>query len=224
MPAISVIIPVLNESGLDRLLDHLCRSASGVPIQLILVDGAPDGGSCRFVSNPDVIKVIAPPGRASQMNAGARLATAQTLLFLHADSFPPDGWAQAVIDASNSGYDAGAFELAIDDTSRIFRLIESAVSLRCRLTRVPYGDQGIFVSRQLFRKIGGYNEIPFLEDVALMRRLKKLGEKIVVIDKPVLTSARRWKSEGVIRCSLRNRLVMALYLLGVSPVALKRFY
>jgi GT2 family glycosyltransferase len=121
-------------------------------------------------------------------------------------------------------YTGGAFDLAIDRAGFMFRIIERVASFRSRLTRVPYGDQAIFIKREPFMEIGGYREIPLMEDMDLMRRIKQAGGKICIIHKRAKTSGRRWLKEGVVRCTLRNWTIRLLYLAGVDPNRLVKWY
>jgi hypothetical protein len=122
------------------------------------------------------------------------------------------------------GYVAGAFDLGIKSNKLIFKIIAFLASLRSRLNRIPFGDQAIFIRREYFNRIGGYQEIPLMEDVELMKRIKKSGHKIWIFHDRVRTSPRRWKEEGVIYCILRNWALQTLYALGTSPHKLARFY
>jgi rSAM/selenodomain-associated transferase 2 len=163
--------------------------------------------------------------RARQMNCGAALASGEILLFLHADTLlPRDGLARTKAAMADGRYAAGAFDLGIRTERRIFRITEKYVALRTRLTRVPFGDQAIFVRKNYFDSIGGYKDIPLMEDVELMRRIRKRGDKIFIIPEQVMTSARRWEKEGVLYCTLRNWALQLSYALGVSPERLARWY
>lgn len=225
---ISIIVPVLNESaGINNTIEHLngLIKATGFSAEIIIVDGDQEGKTIRAIKDDKIITAIGKLGRASQMNRGAALAHGKILLFLHADTrLPDDGL--ALIDAAcgNHFYGAGAFDLAIDSKRTIFRLIEKAASLRSRWTCIPYGDQAFFFTADYFRAIGGFAEIPFMEDVEIMRRIKKRGEKIIFLKRPVRTSARRWEKEGVIKHTIRNWLLVSLYLAGVKPQRLAKFY
>jgi hypothetical protein len=119
---------------------------------------------------------------------------------------------------------AGAFDLGIRSGRPVFRLIETAASLRSRITRVPYGDQAIFIRKDYFHATEGFREIPLMEDVELMRRIRKAGDRISIIPERVRTSPRRWEKEGVLFCTLRNWTLITLYFLGVPPEKLARFY
>ena len=222
----SVIIPVLNERAVIReTIDHVRSLERGEAAEIVVADGDPAAGTLRAIPDGSVRKVLSPPGRGAQLNRGAAAATGEVLLFLHADTkLPPDALvliAETLRDGSLAG---GAFDLAIDSPARAFRLIEGVASLRTRLTRIPYGDQAIFLRRERFRAVGGYREIPIMEDVDLMRRLKRSGGRIAVLPARVSTSARRWEREGVLFTTLRNWALVSLFLLGVDPCRLARWY
>jgi GT2 family glycosyltransferase len=121
-------------------------------------------------------------------------------------------------------YAAGAFDLGIRTERKIFRITERYVALRSRLTRVPFGDQAIFIRRDYFEHIGGYSNIPIMEDVDLMRRIRKKGDRICIIPEKVMTSARRWEKEGVLCATLRNWMLQSSYALGVPPERLAKYY
>jgi hypothetical protein len=147
------------------------------------------------------------------------------LVFLHADSrLPPAAFSLIAGALDDPKVVGGAFDLAIDSGGFAFRLIERAASLRSRLTRIPYGDQAIFLRRGYFHEIGRYRDIPLMEDVDLMRRIRRRGDRICILSERVLTSARRWQKEGALYCTLRNWTIFTLYTLGVSPERLVRFY
>lgn len=159
------------------------------------------------------------------MNEGAKNARGDILIFLHADTaLPPD--ALRLIDKvmQNRRVVGGAFDLGFQSVRFAFKMIASVASLRSRFTRVPFGDQAPFFRREYFERIGGYKEIPIMEDVELMERIRRRGDLIAFIDKRVLTSPRRWEEEGLLRCTLRNWLLQWLYLLGVPPERLARYY
>ena len=169
--------------------------------------------------------MVSARGRARQMNAGAAVASGDILLFLHADTRLPDNAFQKISSAMGQGrYVAGAFELGIDSSSLAIKIIARTAAWRSRLTRIPYGDQAIFIGRNYFHKIGCFKDIPLMEDVELMRRIKRMGDKICILRDRVSTSPRRWEQEGVIYCSLRNVIILTLYYMGVSPDRLARYY
>ena len=147
------------------------------------------------------------------------------LLFLHADTeLPPDGLTLIQQALQDPQIKAGAFDLAITPPTWGLRLIAATASLRSRLTRVPYGDQAQFFRAENFRDIGGYAEIPIMEDMEIMERIRDRGEKIVLLKPAVKTSGRRWKKEGVVRGTLRNWYIRVLYHFGVGPERLVGLY
>jgi hypothetical protein len=147
------------------------------------------------------------------------------LLFLHADTFLPWNAFELIEHAlRNDRYAGGSFDLGILTERKIFKVTECYVALRTRITRVPFGDQGIFLRREYFRRIGGYREVPVMEDVELMARIRKRGDRICVIPEKVMSSPRRWETEGVLSGTLRNLALQLLYLLGVAPERLARWY
>jgi len=159
------------------------------------------------------------------MNAGAALATGDILLFQHADTFLP--WnAFELIAAAMSGerFVGGAFDLGILSDRRIFRITERYAACRTRITRVPFGDQSIFIKKSYFRRIGGYGDMAIMEDVELMTRIRKRGDRVSILPAKVMTSPRRWEREGVLYATARNWLLQLLYCLGTPPERLARFY
>ncbi len=225
-PNFSFIIPVWKEESLiSQTIEHIRSLQSAASAEIIVVDGDPEGKTMKIARRAGVKTAIAQKGRGIQMNHGEVLASGNILIFLHADTrLPLD--ALGLIDAvmQDKACMAGAFDLAIDSKRPIFRLIEKAASLRSRLTRLPYGDQAVFMRKAVFNELGGFRDIPIMEDVEIMRRIKKQGGKIHIIDRTVRTSARRWDREGVVYTTLRNWLLIIFYLLGVKPEKLVRFY
>lgn len=227
-PRFSIIIPVLNESeDINKAIGHVrcLTTAAGLTAEIIVVDGDPEGKTITAIEDDKVITSGGKTGRGNQMNTGAALARGEILLFLHADTqLPDDGF--ILIDAAcgNPARGAGAFDLAIESERTIFRLIEKTASLRSRITGIPYGDQAFFFAADYFRGLGGFADIPIMEDVEIMRRIKKRREKILFLDQPVRTSARRWEKESILKCTIRNWLLILLYLAGMAPERLARFY
>jgi glycosyltransferase involved in cell wall biosynthesis len=156
------------------------------------------------------------------MNAGADAGSGEWLLFLHADSQLPTDWL-AAFRALDEGVAGGWFQFALDDPAWQARLLERLVSWRVRLFRLPYGDQGLFVRRPYFERMGRYREVPLFEDVEFVRRLARLDE-VVELPLALRTSSRRWRRDGWIRRSARNVTLLMLYFAGVSPVWLERRY
>jgi len=225
-PDISVVVPVFNEADiLDQTLRHLKAQNPSSRFEVIVADGHPEGTTLSAITFPGAQKILAPMGRGTQMNAGAACASGAILLFLHADTLLEAGALDKITAAlADSGHAAGAFQLAIRSPDKIFRIIEYGVRIRTRITRIPYGDQAHFISKSLFDRIGGYPETSLMEDVILMRRVKKIGQKILILKTKVFTSPRRWEEEGVLYCTLRNWLLIFLFGCGVSTRVLSRFY
>jgi rSAM/selenodomain-associated transferase 2 len=222
----SIIVPVFHESeGIDDLIESLNRLDSDKSLEIIVVDGSQERDTLRAIHSNRVIKITSEQGRAKQMNAGALVARGEILIFLHADTELPTLALKKIRTVmEQGGYVAGAFDLCIKSDKLIFKIIACFASLRSRLNRIPYGDQAIFIRREYFNEIGGYEQIPLMEDVELMRRIKKSGKKIKIFYDRVMTSPRRWEKEGVIYCTLRNYTNQLLFFLGVSPHKLVNWY
>lgn len=225
-PSISIILPVLNEAGrINGAIRDLRELRPADAIEVIVVDGDPRGGTVGTINEKGTITAIAEKGRARQMNCGASLASAKILLFVHADTtLPDDALARVTAAMSDEQCVAGAFNLGIESKRRVFRITERYVALRTRVTRVPFGDQAIFIRKDYFDTIGGYADIPLMEDVELMRRIRKRGDRICIIPERVKTSARRWEREGVLCGTLRNWTLQLSYALGVPPEQLTKWY
>lgn len=218
----SVIIPALDEA---QFVGRAIASAGvGVADVLVADGGSTDGTPAAAVRlGAGVIDV--PRGRGGQMDGAASVATGDVFVFLHADTTLPPLWHEAVEAAlEDAGVVGGAFSLRIDGRGFFYRLVERSIALRSRAFGLIYGDQAIFVRREAFFKAGGFRKLPLMEDVDCVRRLKKAG-KVVVLDKSVTTSARRWEEKGLLINTVRNWFFLALYFMGISPEALcKRYY
>jgi rSAM/selenodomain-associated transferase 2 len=219
---ISVIIPTLNEAQsiaacLERLYGH------PQSFEVIVADGGSQDQTSEIVSNfPRVKQVFSNQGKGRQMNAGADLAVGDILLFLHADTFlPPDGFRLIRTAMSDPNVVGGSFSLSFDSSDLFLKFY----SLCSRINHIlfTYGDQAMFVGRESFRAIGGYRDIPIMEDIDIQLKLRRMG-KFKKIGTPVVTSARRYLKYGVIRQQIVNTGLVILYYSGVLPAALKRFY
>lgn len=222
----SIIIPVLHESDrINSLIDHIHYLVRDNGHEIIVVDGSPGKDTVGAIRRKGVIKLGTGKGRARQMNAGASRAKGEILIFLHADTeLPARAFARIHSIMKGNRYVAGSFSLGIRSNKNILRSLARLASLRCRITRIPYGDQAIFIRRDYFRKIGSYRELPLMEDVELMRRIKHRGDKICILSDHVMTSARRWEEEGSLFGPVRNTILFTLFILRVSPEKLARFY
>ena len=222
----SVIIPVLHES---KSINTLIKNLSEIPDQhtreLIVVDGSDLQDTIKAIHAQNVICIVSMEGRAQQMNAGASVARGDVLVFLHADTIVPSNAFRSMKAAlKDRQVVGGAFDLSIRSNRLIFKVISKIASLRSRLTRIPYGDQTIFIRKAYFHAIGGYREIPLMEDVELMQRIKRRGDTISILSEKVSTAPRRWEREGIVYCTLRNWIVILLYYFGVSPQRLVHYY
>ena len=223
---ISIIIPVLNEAAIVRQTLIGLQQHTGV--EIIVVDGGSRDNTVAIARQirleERVIIVVPNKGRAAQMNAGADLARGNFLLFLHVDTqLPPDFVAVVRETLNQPKVVAGAFELAIEGQEKSLRWVEMLVNLRSRLLSLPYGDQAIFVSRQAFTEVGGFANLPIMEDFEFIKRIKRTG-KIAIAPAKVITSSRRWQKLGVWKTTLINQLIIAGYYLGISPAKLSNFY
>jgi rSAM/selenodomain-associated transferase 2 len=224
-PLLSVVVPVLREEGrIGAAVEALLAEAAGLPVETIVVDGDPAGSTLSALGDAPVRKMTAPPGRGSQLAAGAAAARGEVLLFLHADTRLPRGAFREILAAVDGGAPAGFFRLSIEGEGIRFRIVEGGVALRCRLFRLPYGDQALFVTRGAYRRAGGFPPWPVMEDVELVRRLKRAGSPPASLPSPVRTSPRRWERDGVAARTFRNWTLLFRYLLGASPEALAREY
>ena len=230
-PDISIIIPVLNESEtIQTVLECLENQSTEKTIEIIVVDADPDATTLEAIRIKNTPRLqlktdTSEKGRGTQMNRGAQLASGPILLFLHVDTLLPEGALQAISwTLQNKHIVGGAFDLGIRSSRWGYRIIENVATVRSRITRLPYGDQGIFLRRDYFHMIGGFSMIPLMEDVDIMRRIKRRGDTIEIIGKRVQTDPRRWEKEGLVLGTLRNWMLMSLYLMGVSPHKLVRYY
>ena len=223
---ISIIIPVLNEEDLvipQHTAIHKASTSDGI-LEIIYVDGGSDDHTAIRTEELNARILMSPKGRARQMNLGAREARGSVLYFLHADTLLPENFEKRVLSAAGrEGFGAGAFYLGIDSDKRGLRFIERVANWRAKLLKMPYGDQALFVSRDLFNQIGGFADYPIMEDFDLVRRLRKITN-ITILPDPVKTSPRRWQNLGVFHTWILNQLIIAAFYMGIPPRRLALWY
>lgn len=229
---LSVIIPTLNaEKSLARAMLPLVSGAvRGIVTEVIVVDGGSTDATLEIVDAAGAKLVKAPRGRGTQLAAGAKAAKSDWLLFLHADTVLDAGWDDELhklfeqIEAGRfrTSEVAAAFRFALDDFSSSARWLERLVALRCLVFRLPYGDQGLLISRRLYERLGGFREIPLMEDVDLVRRLGR--SQLVLLRTAAVTSPERYVAQGFIARSLRNFACLTLYYMRVPPRLIARIY
>ncbi len=218
---VSVVIPALDEQG--RVGDAVASALAAGAAEVLVVDGGSTDATVAEAEAAGARVLSAPQGRASQMNAGAAAASGGALLFLHADTtLPPGAAALASGVLAGPGVVAGAFDYAVGTPTATGRLVSTLGRARVRLTRHPYGDQALFVSARTFRDLGGFPDLPTLEDWEFVRRLKRLG-RVEVLREPAVTSMRAWERRGLLRATAVNAAVIAAYRLGVDPETLARW-
>ena len=220
---VSIIIPVLNEAA---ILKHtLTQLQQYLGVEIIVVDGGSRDNTIAIARQTEATVIsVTGKGRAGQMNAGAKIARGNILLFLHADTQLPANFLPLVSKTlDRSGIIAGAFELTIAGTKPALRWIETLVKMRSHLLSLPYGDQAIFITKVAFLKLGGFADLPIMEDFEFIKRAQKLG-KIAIAPAAVTTSGRRWQKLGVWQTTAINQLIIAGYYLGISPKKLANFY
>ena len=230
---LAVVIPVLNaEAGLTATLDSL-DSGRALISEIIVVDGGSQDETVARAAARDVRIIHAARGRGTQLRAGATATTAPWLLFLHADTRLEPGWADEVsafLARPESGERLAHFRFSLDeprsDYAEQARRLERIVAWRCRRFRLPYGDQGVLISRHFYERLGGYDPLPLMEDVELVQRaVFRFGRhSIAALQTAAVTSARRYARDGYLVRSARNLLCLTLWRLGVSPARLARFY
>ncbi len=220
-PRVAVIIPVLNEAtGIGSTIQHL--RALGFE-EVRVVDGGSTDETCANARAHGVTVIETGRGRARQMNAGAADCKADVLLFLHADTTLPANAHQTLAAFADATTPWGRFDVRLSGDQLAFRVIEWCMNWRSRLTGIATGDQAIFVRRNVFQTVGGFTEIPLMEDVEISRRLRRVGAPYCVRD-PVLTSSRRWEARGILPTVWLMWRLRLLYFVGVDPGKLARLY
>lgn len=221
---ISIIIPALNEAGTLGPTLQALQPLQRHGHEVIVVDGGSHDNTVSE-SRPYADRVLhSPPGRAQQMQTGALAARGRVLWFLHADTRVPANALAGIADALQAGRHAwGRFDIRFADTSPLLRLVAGLANLRSRLSGIATGDQGIFVTRELFEQVHGFPPIPLMEDIALSRMLKA-HSRPACLRQQLTTSARRWRQHGVIRTIVLMWSLRLGYFLGMSPDTLARYY
>lgn len=223
MPPVSVVIPVLNEvNEIPSLLESLRHFPAGR--EMIFVDGGSSDGSAALLKRSGHAVLECGAGRARQMNAGARATSGDVLLFLHADArLPAESFRAMQAAMRDPTIVGGRFDLAYETSEWPYPWLARLGNWRSRLTRIFTGDQTIFIRRAAFETLGGYPEIPLMEDVELSRRLSRLG-RVACLRAPVVGSTRKLRREGVYRTILLMLCLRTLHALGVAPERLHRLY
>ena len=219
---ISIVIPVINEA--PRISQAIERAWQAGADEVVVVDGGSDDRTAEIAGHCRCQLVRSPVGRAVQQNRGAEIATGDTLLFLHADNWLEPHAVQQIRQAlADPHVHCGAFRQSIEARGCLYRLLQWGNGLRVRLRGLAYGDQGIFIRRQLFEEIGRFPDVPLMEDLILMQRLRR-STWPVLLDGPLHVDARRWQRHGVIPQTIRNWCLVTAYCLGISTQRLAHLY
>jgi rSAM/selenodomain-associated transferase 2 len=222
MGRLTIVVPVLNEAAIIVAALAALAPLRARGAEIIVADGYSRDGTARL-AEPFADRIITVRrGRGAAMNAGAALGTGDALLFLHADTTLPDN-ADRLIDVALAHRAWGRFDLRIAGRHPLLTVIARMINFRSRVTGVATGDQAIFVSREAFQKVGGFPELPLMEDIAISRRLRRLCRPFCIAT-PAVTSGRRWEQNGVIRTILLMWRLRLSYYLGVEPALLAELY
>jgi rSAM/selenodomain-associated transferase 2 len=214
-----VVIPARDEAD---LVAYAIRSVRAEAHEVIVVDGASRDGTADAARAEGAHVIGCAPSRGLQLDAGARAATGEWLVFLHADTRLESGWCDALRAVPDDAA-GGAFRFAIDSAGPSYRAIEAAVALRCRALGLPYGDQALFARREAYARAGGFPPLPLMEDVAFVSRLRRAGP-VALLRARAFTSPRRWERGGLVRTTARNAWLLAQYGMGRPPERLARRY
>ena len=222
--SLGIVIPALNAGpGLAATLASLRSGEDTFDMDVLVVDGGSTDDTAAVAGAGGARVMSSAPGRGTQLAAGAAEVRGDWLLFLHADTVLEAGWAQALAAFFAKARDQAAyFRFRLDDDAPAARRVERLVAWRCRVLGLPYGDQGLALSRNLYTAFGGYPDQPLMEDVYLARRLGR--SRLVALDPAAVTSARRYREGGYWRRPARNLFCLMLYLLGTPPRAIRKIY
>jgi len=219
---LSIIIPTLNEAG--SIKETITQLQKNQEVEIVVVDGGSRDQTIALARSLGARVLSTDASKAAQMNAGAAESVGDVLLFLHADTRLPDNFDVKVMAAVNqNGFCAGAFSLGIDSNVRGLRFIERVANWRSRFFQMPYGDQALFVCRDLFNEIGGFPDFPIMEDFELIRRLRRKG-KISILPESVITSPRRYLNFGILKTWFLNQFIITAYYMGIPPARLACWY
>lgn len=224
--SISIISPILNEAENLQVLNQQRLALSDSLCEWILVDGGSTDNTVQLAQEMGFQLVQSEKGRATQQNNGAKIAQGQILLFLHADTQLNQSAIDAIIDAKTANNAAtlwGRFDIQLDGKQSIFRIIETMINLRSRLSKIATGDQGLFISKALFEQVGGFPNQPIMEDIEICKTLKRI-QAPVCLKQTIITSSRRWETFGVWKTILLMWKLRFLYWLGESPETLIKKY
>jgi len=220
---LSIIVPALNEAGCIRELLRQLQALRAQGHEVIVVDG----GGCNAtvaLAQPLVDQLLpAPAGRALQMNIGAQAARGRVLWFVHADTRVPEKAATVMIESVAHAAGWGRFDVRLSGDRLLLRLVERMMNWRSRFTGIATGDQGIFVTRELFERVGGFTAMPLMEDIDLSRRLKREQRPLCLRD-TLTSSSRRWEQKGIVRTIALMWVLRLAYFLGVPPARLAMHY
>jgi len=218
---ISVVIPTLDEA--ERIESAVSSALAAEDVECIVVDGGSRDRTLDSAAHAGAKVANAPCGRASQLNAGARLALHPLLVFLHADTILPPGYDRVVRRIlSGPNIACGAFRLRIESNKPSLRAIERLANLRARRLAWPYGDQALFVHAERFHRLGGFPDLPVMEDFEFVRRIRRTG-RIEIAPEAVTTCSRRWTRNGAWRTTLLNQVAVLAYLGGVPATTIARW-
>lgn len=215
-PWLSIIVPVLNEASKIKTFLERLQPFRQSGVEIIVVDGGSQDGTAPLAASLADLLVTAPRGRGSQMNHGAARASGKLLLFLHADTALPLDADKLVYAMSSRGYAWGRFDVHIEGNSLLFPLIAWCMNKRSRLTEIATGDQAIFVSHALFTAVGGFPDIPLMEDIVLTSKLRRRSAPACV-NASVMTSGRRWEKHGIIATILKMWWLRLRFFFGADP-------